>query len=189
MKGIFEIRIHGRGGQGAKTASQLIVEAAIEEGKHIQAFPEYGPERSGAPIVTFARISDKPIRTYQPVTNPDIVMVIDPTLLEIVNVTSGLSKEGMLLVNTPETPEDVRKETKFEGKIYTVDATKISLELLGVNKPNTPILGAFVRVTGIIDIKKLGKRIENMFLKKIGKEKTNANLECVRRAYQEVRGI
>ncbi|MCD6590586.1 MAG: 2-oxoacid:acceptor oxidoreductase family protein [Candidatus Aenigmarchaeota archaeon] len=188
MKDIFEIRIHGRGGQGAKTAAQLIVESALVKGKHIQAFPEYGPERSGAPMVTFARISDKPIRTYQPVTNPDVVMVIDPTLLDIVDVTKGLDEQnGVLIVNTPKSPEKIKEKTGFKGRTCTVDATGISIDLLGVNMPNTPILGALIKATEILEIKDIEEKIRERFLKKIGEEKTNANIQCVRRAYNEVK--
>ena len=113
MKEIFEIRIHGRGGQGAKTASQFIAEAALGEGKNIQSFPEYGPERAGAPMKAYARISDKPITTYAPVINPDFVMVIDSTLVGPSNVTEGLTSEGTLVVNTPKSAEDIKKETGF----------------------------------------------------------------------------
>ena len=113
MKDIFEIRIHGRGGQGAKTAAQFIVEAALSKGKHIQSFPEYGPERAGAPMKAFARISDVEIRTYAPVVNPDVVIVIDHTLLDSVDVTEGLGEDGVLLVNTPHDSDSIKKQLKF----------------------------------------------------------------------------
>jgi pyruvate ferredoxin oxidoreductase gamma subunit len=187
MKDMFEIRIHGRGGQGAKTAAQFIVEAALEKGKYIQSFPEYGPERSGAPMRAFARLSDKPIRTYAPIVSPDVVMVIDPTLLEGVNVTEGLTKEGILIVNTPNGPEWVKEKTKFRGRCMTVDATKISLESVGKNLPNTPMIGALIKATECIDLKAIEESIRNKFLKKIGEEKTNATIRAVDRAYNEAR--
>ena len=115
MKDILEIRIHGRGGQGAKTASQFIAEAALGEGKNIQAFPEYGPERAGAPMKAYTRISDKQITTYAPVVNPDVVIVIDPTLVKSANVTEGLTDDGILIVNTPKSAEELKKETGFKG--------------------------------------------------------------------------
>jgi len=186
-KETFEIRIHGRGGQGAKTASQLIVEAAMEQGKQIQAFPEYGPERTGAPMVTYARISDRPIKSYQPVLNPDVVLVIDPTLLEQVNVTSGMSASGVLIVNTTKSSAEIKKKTGFGGKVYTVDATGISIRFLGVNMPNTPIVGALIKVTGVIELEALISKVRAMFLKKIGEEKTRANIDSIKKAYDEVK--
>jgi len=187
-KGIVEIRIHGRGGQGAKSAAQLIVEAAMEQNKQIQAFPEYGPERSGAPMVTYARISDKPITTYQPVLNPDVVIVIDPTLLGQVDVTKGMGKDGILIVNSTKEPGEIRKQTGFAGKVYTADATGISIRLLGKNLPNTPMLGAMIKVAGVISMEALKKKIESMFLKKIGPEKTQANIDAITAAYEGVKG-
>src|SRR3989338_699385 len=135
MKDMIEIRIHGRGGQGAKTASQFIVEAALGEGKFIQAFPEYGPERSGAPMKAYARISDKPIVSYAPVVHPDVVIVIDSTLIALTNVAEGLTEKGILLVNTPKSAEEIRKEVNFKGKIYAINATKISIDTVGKNLP------------------------------------------------------
>jgi pyruvate ferredoxin oxidoreductase gamma subunit len=185
-KDIIEIRIHGRGGQGAKTASELIVEVAMEQKKQVQAFPEYGPERTGAPMVAYARISEKPIKTYQPVLNPDIVVVIDPTLIGQVDVTKGMTEKDILIVNTTKSPAEIRKDTGFRGKIHTVDATGISIRQIGRNIPNTPMLGAMVRVTGIIEMKYLIKKVEDMFLKKIGREKTDANIEAIKEAYDKV---
>jgi len=187
-KQMTEIRIHGRGGQGAKSASQLIVEAAMEQDKQIQAFPEYGPERSGAPMVTYARISDRPITTYEPVLRPDIVMVIDQTLIGQVDVTKGVSQDGVLIVNSTKSPEEMAQEVKFKCRIFTVDATGISIKYLGRNMPNTPILGALIKVTGVIDMKHLMKKVEDMFLKKIGSEKTKANIDSIEEAYRSVKG-
>ncbi|MFH1440383.1 MAG: 2-oxoacid:acceptor oxidoreductase family protein [Candidatus Woesearchaeota archaeon] len=190
MKDMFEIRIHGRGGQGAKTAAQFIVEAALEKGKHIQSFPEYGPERAGAPMKAFARISDKEIRTYAPVVNPDVVIVIDPTLLNSVNVAEGLSDQGILLVNSPDSSDMIKKRinsglTDFKGKCMTVDATKISIEAVGKNLPNTPMIGALIKATKCITMEDIENSIKDKFLKKIGEQKTKATIDSVKKAYEE----
>ncbi len=186
MKDIFEIRIHGRGGQGAKTASQFIAEAGLSKGKHIQAFPEYGPERAGAPMKAYARISDKHIKTYAPVVNPDVVMVIDPTLVGPVDVAEGLTNDGVLIVNTNESIEDIKKKTNFQGKIYCVDATKISIDTVGKNLPNTPMLGALVKATNIIPLEAIFDSIKHKFLKKLGEDKTNKTIEGVKKAYDSI---
>ena len=188
MKEIFEIRIHGRGGQGAKTAAQFIVEAALSKGKHIQSFPEYGPERAGAPMKAFARISDKEIRTYAPVVNPDVVIVIDHTLLDSVDVTEGLDeKQGILLVNSPENPEAVKKKTGFKGRCMAVDATRIAIDAVGKNLPNTPMIGALIKATDCISMDDIEESINHKFLKKIGEQKTKATIDAVKKAYEEVK--
>ncbi len=187
MKNLFEVRWHGRGGQGAKTAAQFLAEAALDAGKFIQAFPEYGPERAGAPIRSYTRISDSPINIHSSVTNPDVVVVIDPTLLDSVDITEGLGKEGVLMVNTSQNPEAIREKTGFQtGKVATCDATKISLETLGIPMPNTPMLGALLKVVPIVPVGKVEEQVKHKFLKKIGQEKTEANLKGVKRAYEEV---
>jgi pyruvate ferredoxin oxidoreductase gamma subunit len=187
-KKLIEIRIHGRGGQGAKSAAQLIVEAALDQGKEIQAFPEYGPERTGAPMVTYARISQDPITTYEPVMEPDVVVVIDPTLIGPVDVAKGLKKDGVMIVNSTESPDAMMKKTGFAGRVCTVDATGISIKYLGRNLPNTPSIGALIKVTGAVEMKFVTQKVENMFLKKIGAEKTKANIDAIRAAYEEVKG-
>ncbi len=184
---MLEIRWHGRGGQGAKTAAQFLAEAAIFAGKYIQAFPEYGPERAGAPIKAFTRIDDKPIRVHCGVTNPKIVVVIDPTLITK-DVLDGLDKDGLLVVNTTESPEQIKKLLGITTiKVGTVDATKISLDTLKIPMPNTPMLGALVKITPVVPLDKIKDQIRRKFLKKIGEEKTNANIEAIDRAYKEVR--
>src|SRR3989338_863478 len=160
MKEIFEMRIHGRDGQGAKTAAQFIAEAALDQGKQIQAFPEYGPERSGAPVASFVRISDKQIKSYAPVVNPDVVVVIDPTLIGPVDVAEGLAKGGILIVNTNETAEKINNKTKFNGKIYTIDATKIAMDTVGKNLPNTPMLGALVKITDVVGLESINSQVK-----------------------------
>ncbi|MFH1791391.1 MAG: 2-oxoacid:acceptor oxidoreductase family protein [Candidatus Omnitrophota bacterium] len=188
MADLFEVRWHGRGGQGAKTASQFLAEAALDAGKFIQAFPEYGPERAGAPIRSYTRVSDARIDIHSPVTKPAVVVVIDPTLLDAVDVTEGLGENGVLLVNTPDTPDAIREKTGFKsGKVATCDATKISLETLGVPMPNTPMLGALLKIVPMVPLESIDEQIKHKFLKKIGEEKTNANLKGVKRAYEEVK--
>jgi len=188
MKDLLEIRWHGRGGQGAKTAAQFLAEAALDIGKFIQAFPEYGPERAGAPIRAYTRISNQKINIHSPVTNPDIVAVIDPTLLDTVLVTEGLDDEGILVVNTKETVDTVRKRVKFnKGKVAVCDATKISLETLGIPIPNTPMLGALLKIRPIVPMEVLEKEVKHKFLKKLGEEKTEANIKAIKRAFKEVK--
>ena len=184
---MLEIRWHGRGGQGAKTAAQFLAEAAIDAGKFIQAFPEYGPERAGAPIKAYTRIADKPIKVHCGVTSPQIVLVIDPTLVTK-QVLDGLAEDGILVVNTQDAPEQLKKELGItSAKVATVDATKISLDTLGIPMPNTPMLGALVKVTPIVPLEKIKEQIKSKFLKKLGEEKTNANIAAVDKAYKEVK--
>jgi pyruvate ferredoxin oxidoreductase gamma subunit len=188
---MLEIRWHGRGGQGAKTAALLLGEALLATGKYMQAFPEYGAERMGAPIQAFNRISDRPISLHCHVTQPDVVVVIDPTLLEAADVTEGLGPAGKLLVNTTVTPTQVRAELGIEGRhVYTVDASGIALATIKRNIPNTPMLGALAKVSGVIDLESLiedsHKRLEKKFRAK--PEVIEGNLEAMRRGYQEVRG-
>ncbi len=188
MNDLLEIRWHGRGGQGAKTASQFLAEAALETGKAIQAFPEYGPERAGAPMRAYTRISDHPINIHSSVTNPDIVVVIDATILDATDVTDGLPKDGILVVNTDKTPKDIRDKTNFKsGKVAVCDATKISLETLGIPMPNTPMLGALLKVRAVVPAEKLENEIRKKFLKKIGEQKTEANVKSLRRAFEETK--
>ena len=187
MKDLLEIRWHGRGGQGAKSAAQFLAEAALDSGKFIQSFPEYGPERAGAPIRAYTRISDRVINVHSGVTSPEVVVVIDPTLLTP-QVLEGLPDDGILVVNSPQSPREVRRHLAYEGgKVASVDATKIALETVKIPMPNTPMLGALLKVTPVVPMKALEEKIKNKFLKKIGEEKTNANLEAVKKAYNEVK--
>ena len=183
---MIEIRFHARAGQGAKSAAQLIAEAALDKGKFIQAFPNYGPERSGAPMTTYVRIDDKPITTHQPITNPDIVAVIDSTLLDFVNVTQGMKEDSILIVNTPKDKEWVKNKTGFNGNIYTLDATRIALDNLKRDIPNLPIIGAIIKLTGIVRLEDLENHIRDMFIKKLGKEMTEANIKCLKQGYEAV---
>ena len=186
MATMMEVRFHGRGGQGAKTAADLIATTALETGKHIQSFPEYGPERAGAPIRSFTRISDSPIDLHCGVTNPEIVLVIDPSLLLTESVTEGLGDKGILLVNTTEKPDAIRKKIKFDkGKVFTVDATKIALDTIGRPLPNTPMLGALIKATNIVELDSLKNSVKNKFLKKIGEANVNKNLDAIDKAFKE----
>lgn len=183
--GVLEIRFHGRGGQGAKSAAQLLAEAALEEGKQVQAFPEYGPERTGAPVRGFVRISDDKITSYAPVEKPDIVVVIDATLGKSVDVCEGLGESGLIIINTPKNPEVIRKELHIcKGQIKTIDSTAISLKHLKRNVPNTPTLGALVKASGIVKLSNLKKVFIRHFEKKIGKELTDANIKMIEEAYE-----
>lgn len=152
MKKLTEIRWHGRGGQGAKTASLLLADVAFSTGLYIQGFPEYGPERMGAPITAYNRLSDEQLRVHSNIYEPDFVVVVDETLLESVDVTAGLKKEGAIIINTAKDPKDVIPFLKgYKGKVYTIDAAKISVATIGKNIPNTPMLAAVVKASGIME--------------------------------------
>ncbi len=187
---MIEIRWHGRGGQGAKTASLLLADAAFNTGKYIQGFPEYGPERMGAPITAYNRINDKPIRVHSNIYEPDFVVVVDDTLLEGVDVTKGLKKEGAILINSNKSINDLRKSLNgFSGKIYTIDATKISLEYLKANFPNTAMLAAIIKITKIMTKDELLKDMESSFEHKFARkpEVIAPNMEVIKIAYDEVK--
>ena len=192
-KDLIEIRWHGRGGQGAKTAALLFGEAAIDTGMYIQAFPEYGPERTGAPVSAFNRLSKKPIRLHSGVDSPSIVLVLDPSLLNTVDVLEGLEKGGILIVNTPDSPGDIRKRLSVDSgiEVYTLDASKIAMDKIGLNKPNTPMLGALAKVSDILDYKKMLKSIEHKLkIKFRGKpeEIVTKNMEAIKTAHEETKG-
>ncbi|MEK9149858.1 MAG: 2-oxoacid:acceptor oxidoreductase family protein [Candidatus Desantisbacteria bacterium] len=188
---MIEIRWHGRGGQGAKTAALLFADAVMHEGKWVQAFPEYGPERMGAPVQAFNRVSDEPILLHCGITNPNIVVVLDPTLCSAIDVAAGLVENGSLLVNTEKKPEDFRKEMGLSTKaIFTIDASKIAMETIGKNIPNTPMLGALIKVSEVIPLATIISYTEKKMAKKF-KDKPEiikGNLEAIKRAYDEVRG-
>ena len=189
MKKMTEVRWHGRAGQGAKTAALLLAEAALSEGKYIQGFPEYGPEREGAPIKAFTRISDAPIFIHSGVKNPDAVVVLDLTLLDSVDVTEGLPEEGVIIINTNAGPEDIRKKLNLtKGKVYTIDATSISLKILGRNLPNMPMVGALVKVLPVLSLEVLLKGAEKKFGKKFSSKIVEGNIAAIREAYEEVKG-
>jgi pyruvate ferredoxin oxidoreductase gamma subunit len=186
---ITEIRWHGRGGQGTVTAAKVLAEVAMKGGKHVQAFPEYGPERGGAPVAAYNRISDAVLRLHTAVTNPNVVIVIDPSLLEAVDVTEGVAEDTVFVVNTNHCPADIKTILKLgKQKVFTVDASKIALETIGRPIPNTPMLGALAKATGIISLEDLLDDVRRSFGEKFSEQVINANLEAVKRAYQEVAG-
>ncbi|TDT50258.1 2-oxoacid:acceptor oxidoreductase family protein [Fonticella tunisiensis] len=191
MAKLVEIRWHGRGGQGAKTASLLLAEVAFNTGKYIQGFPEYGPERMGAPITAYNRISDEKLTIHSNIYEPDYVVVVDETLLKTVPVTSGLKKDGAIIINTSKDPETVKKELNFEGRVYTIDARKISEETIGAYYPNTPMLVAVVKVSGIIPEDVFLNDIEASFKHKFANKPhvVPKNMEAVVRSLQEVKGL
>jgi len=162
--GLVEIRWHGRGGQGAVTSAELLAQAAINEGKYAQAFPAFGAERRGAPVMAFVRIdSRQPIRIRAEVTEPDVVMVLDPGLLRVVNVTSGLKEDGVLVVNTPKGPDGIKLEAGVKWSVATVDATKIARELLGIPIVNTAMIGALLKANEVVKLESLFEPLKERF--------------------------
>ncbi|MGE5553483.1 MAG: 2-oxoacid:acceptor oxidoreductase family protein [Betaproteobacteria bacterium] len=193
MAEMLEIRWHGRGGQGAKTASQLLGEAAAGTGRYVQSFPEYGPERMGAPVTAFNRISDEPITLHCNIAHPRVVLVLDASFTGKVDFTDGMPEDGILIINTDKPPAAMRRELGLPpGKIhlYTVDASEIARQTIGRDIPNTPMMGAFAGVTGIIPLEDLvedtRKKLEKKFRSK--PEVIEGNLEAIARAAREVRG-
>lgn len=189
MNNGIEIRWHGRGGQGAKTAALLLADVAFKTGKNVQGFPEYGPERMGAPITAYNRISDGKIRVHSNIYTPDYVVVVDETLLSSVDVAAGLKRSGALIINTTKSREEISdKLNGYEGRIYTVDARKISEETLGKNFPNSPMLAAIVAVSGVMDRKtfigEMKASYEHKFAKK--PEVVDGNMKALAMAYDVV---
>jgi 2-oxoacid:acceptor oxidoreductase gamma subunit (pyruvate/2-ketoisovalerate family) len=183
LKKILEVRWHGRGGQGAWTASELLGRAAIYEGKYIQSFPEFGPERMGAPVTAFTRISTEPIRIHCSVYNPDVVAVLDPTLLKAVPFTDGLDEKGTILINSKDNPAEIRKILNTDkGKVWTVPATEIAIKTLGTPITNTAMLGAVARVTGLVSLQSVEKVIGERFRQDVAEK----NFAVIKEAYEEV---
>ena len=192
MSNLIEIRWHGRGGQGAKTASLLLADAAFNTGKYIQGFPEYGPERMGAPITAYNRISDEPITIHSNIYEPDYVVVVDDTLLNSVPVTAGLKEEGAIVINTTKSPEYLKEKlNEYKGRIYAIDAKKVSEETLGKYFPNTPMLAAIVKVTGIMDENLFIEDMKSSFKHKFAKkpEVIEGNMKALELALKEVKQI
>ena len=192
MNNLIEIRWHGRGGQGAKTASLLLADAAFNTGKYIQGFPEYGPERMGAPITAYNRISDKPITIHSNIYDPDYVVVVDDTLLTSVPVTAGLKKDGAIVINTTKKPEELKELLKgYDGSVYTIDARKVSEEALGRYFPNTPMLAAIVKVAGVMTDEELLEDMKTSFKHKFAKkpEVIDGNMKALEFALKEVTKI
>ena len=192
MDDLIEIRWHGRGGQGAKTASLLLADAAFNTGKYIQGFPEYGPERMGAPITAYNRISNKPITIHSNIYERDYVVVVDDTLLESVDVTAGLKTTGAIVINTTKSPDYLKSVLKgYEGDIYTIDARKVSMEALGKYFPNTPMLAAIVKVSKIMSDEDFLNDMQGSFKHKFAKkpEVIEGNMKAIEMALNEVKKI
>jgi len=190
MKDIVEIRWHGRGGQGAKTASLLLADAAFNTGKYVQGFPEYGPERMGAPITAYNRISSERSTVHSNIYYPDYVVVVDETLISAVDVTAGLSKDGAIVINSSKQPEELRPMLKgYEGKVCTIDAGKISEEELGKNFPNTPMLAAIVKVSGVVEADAFVQDMEASFKHKFATKPQviEGNMRALKRSMEEVK--
>ena len=187
--GLIEFRWHGRGGQGAKTACLLLADAAFCSGKYVQGFPEYGPERMGAPITAYNRISDVRCSVHCNIENPDYVVVVDETLLDSVDVTHGLSPEGAVIVNTAHSPAQIREKLRgWQGRVCTIDARRISEETLGKNFPNTPMLAAAVKVSGVLEETKFKKDMEDSFHQKFATKPqvVAGNMAALVQAWEEV---
>lgn len=188
-KNIFEIVFHARGGQGAKVAAEIIAQAAFREGRFVQAFPSFGPERSGAPTQTFVRVSDTPIRTHEPVINPDVVIFLDETILHSKSKELWLENGKALIINSKKTPTEWLKmisdsgNHEFEGKVYVVDANGISSEIVGQPRPNTVVLGKLLQITQVVSLEKVLDEFRKIFEPKIGAEMTQKNIMAIEKAY------
>ena len=185
MKSILEFRWHGRGGQGAWTASELLARAALSEGKFIQSFPEFGPERMGAPVTAFTRISTEPIRIHCAVYDPDVVVVLDSTLLKSVPITAGInSEDDVIIVNSADEPANVKKDLRVEkGKVWTIPATEIALKVLGSPITNTAMLGAVARATAAVTMEGIEKTVKQRF----GVDLAEKNMAVIKQAYKEAK--
>jgi pyruvate ferredoxin oxidoreductase gamma subunit len=185
---LTEIRWHARAGQGAVTAAKVVAETALSADQYMQAMPEYGPERMGAPIKAFTRISDEPIEIHNNIENPDVVVVLDESLLPIVDVTEGLKPDGFIIVNTCTPAADVKRALKVADTVTvaTVDASGIAVDTIKRDIPNTPIVGALMKVTGVIDVEVFKGLLAKNLSKKFGQEMIDANFAAVDRAYKEV---
>ena len=191
MKDVVEFRWHGRGGQGAKTAALLLADVAFKTGKYVQGFPEYGPERMGAPITAYNRIGDSEIRVHSNIYHPNFVIVVDEGLLESVDVAKGIKDGGAVVVNSSRSPEEVRNEIRdFDGKVYTIDAKKVSVSCLGKYFPNTPMLAAAVKISGVMEKDEFLREMEASFMHKFASkpEVIEGNMNALKMAFEEVKG-
>jgi pyruvate ferredoxin oxidoreductase gamma subunit len=178
---LLEIRWHGRGGQGAVTSAELVAQAAISEGRYGQAFPSFGPERRGAPVQAFVRVSNsQPIRNRAEITQPDVVVVLDPGLLPVVNVTIGLKPDGIAIINTRKTPEEIRREFNIKHRLATVNANKIAREVLGVLITNTTMVGALIKATDVVKLDSLLEPLKHRFGRL-----AERNFEAMKKAYEQ----
>jgi pyruvate ferredoxin oxidoreductase gamma subunit len=189
MADTVEIRWHGRGGQGTVTAAKVLADACLSGGRHVQAFPEYGPERAGAPLRAYNRISSKELRMHCPVLKPKVVSVVDATLIDSINVGDGATEDAIFVVNTSRDPQEIKTKLKASSgqKVYTIDATKIAMDCIGRALPNAPMLGAICKVTGLVGLDHLLDDVRQSFGKKFAQKIIDGNLEATRRGYEEVR--
>ncbi len=189
MPEMIEIRWHGRGGQGTVTAAKVLADACLSGGRYVQAFPEYGPERAGAPLRAYNRVSDKELRLYCPVVNPKIVSIVDATIMDAMDVTEGAVDDAIFVVNTKKDPAEIRKTLKAKStqKVFTVDATDIAMTEIGRPLPNSPMLGAVVKVTELVTLPHLVEEVRKSFGKKFAEKIISGNLKAVERGYKEVR--
>jgi len=186
---LVEIRWHGRGGQGTVTAAKVLADACLSGGSNVQAFPEYGPERAGAPLRAFNRISDKELRMHCPVLEPKVVSVVDSTLLDAINVAEGALDDAIFVINTTKAPKDIRKKlgAKASQRVVTVDASKIALDCIGRALPNSPMLAAVCSASGLVGLDHLLDDVKKSFGKKFSQKIIDGNLEAVRRGFEEVK--
>jgi len=183
---LVEVRWHGRGGQGVVTVSRLLAYAALLDGKYVQAFPEFGPERRGAPVTGYTRISDEPIRIHSYIYNPDIVVVVDPTIMGSIDVTKGLAENGIIVANTEKSPEELKSQLEAEkAKVYTVNAVRIALDILGRPIYNTAMLGALIKASPLVTLDSLSRVVKERFPGAVGEK----NVAVIKRAYEEAKGV
>lgn len=189
MAEIVEIRWHGRGGQGTVTAAKVLADACLSGGRHVQAFPEYGPERAGAPLRAYNRVSSKELRMHCPVLHPQVVSVVDATLLDSINVAEGATEKAIFLVNSSKDPKEIREKLNVGAgrKVFTVDATRIALDCIGRAMPNASMLGAVCKATGLVTLEHLLEDVKKSFGKKFSQKIIDGNLEATRRGYEEVK--
>jgi len=189
MAETMEIRWHGRGGQGTVTAAKVLADACLSGGRHVQAFPEYGPERAGAPLRAYNRISSHELRMHCPVLKPQVVGVVDATLLDSINVAEGATEDAIFVINTSKEPREIREKLNVgsKQKVFAIDATKIAFDCIGRALPNAPMLGAICKVTGLVSLEHLLEDIGKSFGKKFSQKIIDGNIEAARRGYEEVR--
>lgn len=186
-KNTFEVIFFARGGQGAKTASELVAHAAVLEGKYVKAFPFFGPERSGAPTKMFLRVSDEEIKTQEPVIDPDVVVVLDETVIDCQDVVKNLDKHESLIVNSKKTPEEIRKKIPhFEGRIHAIDGNSIALRITGTPNPNMVLMGQLIKISEIVSLESAKEVFRETFVPKIGKELTEKTVQAMQAGYDEL---
>jgi pyruvate ferredoxin oxidoreductase gamma subunit len=181
---MIEIRFHGRGGQGAVTSAELLAQAAIDEGKYATAFPSFGPERRGAPVVAFARVDEQPVRLRSKIYRPDVVVVLDPSLLDIANPSEGIRDGGILIINSSHEPESIRNKLSYSGRMALVDAGAIAKEVIGLPITNTTMVGALIKGANLLSVESL----KDPFKRRFGKIAAR-NIEAMERAYSETKII